>query len=119
MRKTNKKIMTGGRGETNKKRTGVLHYIPRKIRNKYKKAKNGNTVELTLISANVTSWNKNFAEIVRMKPDIMALQETKVTKTAKLAASRAAPSAQLSVVWGKPCEQLKKKSKGKVIAQTP
>ena len=76
-------------------------------------------MELTLISANVTSWNKNFAEIVRMKPDIMALQETKVTKTAKPAANRAAGNAQLSVVWGRPCEQLKKKSKGKGIAQTP
>ena len=76
-------------------------------------------MELTLISANVTFWNKNFSEIVRMKPDIMALQETNVTKTAKSAANRAAGSEQLSVVWGKPCEQLKKKSKGKGFAQTP
>ena len=99
--------------------TGVPHCISRRERNKHKRAVNGNTVELTLISANVTSWNKNFAEIVRMKPDIIALLETKVTKTAKPAANRAAGSARLSVVWGRPCEQLRKKSKERGIAQTP
>ena len=98
--------------------TGVPHCISRRERNKHKRAVNGNTVELTLISANV-SWNKNFAEIARMKPDIMALPETMVTKTAKPAANRAAGSARLSVVWGKPCEQLRKKSKERGIAQTP
>ena len=64
----------------------------RKERNRCKKAENGNTNEFTLISANVTSWKKNFNEIARLNPDIMALQETKVTKAAKPAANRAAGS---------------------------
>ena len=42
---------------------------------------------------------KNINEIVRLNPDIMALQETKVTKSAELAANRAAGSAKLSVLW--------------------
>ena len=57
--------------------------------------------------------------MVRLNPDIMALQETKVTKSAKPAANRAAGSATLRVVWGKPCDQLKKKREGKVVAETP
>ena len=81
----------------------------RKERNRKKRAENGNTNELTLISANVTSSKKNFNEIARLNPDIMALQETKVTKAAKPAANRAAGSENYSVIWGKPCDQLKKK----------
>ena len=46
----------------------------RKERNKFNRAMNGNTSELTLISANVTSWKKIFNEIVRLNPNIMALQ---------------------------------------------
>ena len=57
----------------------------------------------------MTSWKKNFNEIARLNPDIMALQETKVTKAAKPAANRAAGSENYSVIWGRPCEQLKKK----------
>ena len=57
----------------------------------------------------MTSWKKNFNEIARLNPDIMALQETKVTKAAKPAANRAAGSEKLSVIWGKPCDLLKKK----------
>ena len=91
----------------------------RKERNKSKKAENGNTNQITLISANVTSWKKNFNEIARLNPDIMALQETKVTKAAKPAANRAAGSENYSVIWGKPCDQLKKKREGRTIAQTP
>ena len=91
----------------------------RKERNKFKKAENGNTNELTLISANVTSWKKNFNEIARLNPEIMALQETKVTKAAKPAANRAAGSEKLSVIWGKPCDLLKKKREGKFVAETP
>ena len=56
---------------------------------------------------------------MRLNLDIMALQETKVTKLAKPAANRSADSAKLSVVWGKPCDQLKKNRKGKVVAEPP
>ena len=63
------------------------------------RAMNGSTSELTLISANVTSWKKNFNETVGLNLDIMALQKTKVTMSAKPAANRAAGSEQLSVVW--------------------
>ena len=49
----------------------------------------------------------------------MALQETKVTKAAKPAANRAAASEKLSVIWGKPCDLLKKKREGKFVAETP
>ena len=59
----------------------------------------------------MTSWKKNLTEIARLNPDIMALQETKVTKAAKPAANRAAGSEKLSVIWGKPCDQLKEKKK--------
>ena len=72
----------------------------RKERNKSKKAGNGNTNQITLISANVTSWKKNFNEIARLNPDIMAFQETKVTKAAKPAANIAAGSENYSVIWG-------------------
>ena len=61
----------------------------RKERNKSKRAENGNTNEITLISANATSWKKNFNEIARLNPDITALQELKVTEAAKPAANRA------------------------------
>ena len=91
----------------------------RKESNKFKKAENGNTNELTLISANVTLWKKNFNEIARLNPDIMALQETKVTKAARPAANRAAGSEKLSVVWRKPCDQFKNKREGKLVAETP
>ena len=82
------------------------------------KAEKGNMNELTLISANVTSWKKKFNEIARLNPDTMALQETKVTKAAKPAANRAAGSEKLSVIWGKPCDLLKKKREGQFIAET-
>ena len=102
-----------------RKRQKSFKRIAEMKENTLKRAMNGNTKELTLIPANVTSWKKTFNEIVRMNPDIMALQETKVTKSAKPAANRAAGSAKLSVVWGKPCDQLKKKREGKVVAETP
>ena len=84
-----------------------------------KKADNENTNELTLVSANVTSWKKNFNEIARLNPDIMALQETKVTKAAKPAANRAAGSEKLCVIWGTPCDQLKKKERRKTRCRDP
>ena len=67
----------------------------------------------------MTSWKKNFNEIARLNPDIMALQETKVTKAARPAANRAAGSEKLSVVWRKPCDQFKKKREGKLVGETP
>ena len=84
-----------------------------------KKVENRNTNELTLMSANVTSWKKNFNEIARLNPDIMALQETKVTKAAKPAANRAAGTGKLSVIWGTPCDQLKKKREKENSLQRP
>ena len=101
------------------KRSKFFPRKSRKERNKCKKAGNGNTNELALISADVTSWKKNFDEIVRLNPDIVAPQETKVTKAAKPAANRAAGSEKLSVVWRNPCDQLKKKREGKLVAVTP
>ena len=62
---------------------------------------------------------ENFNEIARLNPEIMALQETKVTKAAKPAANRAAGSEKLSVIWSKPCDLLKKKREGNFVAKTP
>ena len=103
---------TDKQGKRASPKKNVQKFFPRKSRkerNKFKKAENGNTNELILISAIVTSWKKNLTEIARLNPDIMALQEAKVTKAAKPAANRAAGSEKLSVIWGKPCDQLKKK----------
>ena len=118
-RDTNKQ---GKRASPRKKEEKCAKFFPRKSRkerNKFKKAENGNTNELTRISANVTSWKKNFNEVARLSPDTMALQETKVTKAAKPASNRAAGSEKLSVIWGTPSDQLKKKRKGKFVAETP
>ena len=50
----------------------------------------GNIV--TLLSANITSWNKNSKAILAEGADILALQETRISKAAKTGARRTATS---------------------------
>ena len=69
----------------------------------------GNTMEdITLVSANITSWKKRNQMVFDLKPTIAALQETRISEAVKQGVYRRAATMGYTATIGKSCNMSKR-----------